>query len=106
MELDFLKTCLTQSFSHVLTFRAAEDQLARNSSGIKLLLKIIILYGKEGLALRSHRDDQIERDSTTDRTCLNKENFVELIRFVLILTTFCGSACFRDPKMQRTLLNY
>ena len=52
-----------------------------NKQVIESLLKIVILCGKQGLALRGHRDDHISWSDVEDDKCCNEGNFVELVRF-------------------------
>ena len=51
-----------------------------NEKVLESLLKIVILCGKQGLALRGHRDDHI---SWTDHSgsLANEGNFIALVRF-------------------------
>lgn len=49
-----------------------------NIKVVESLLKVVILCGKQGLALRGHRDDKV--DWQTAETS-NEGNFVELVRF-------------------------
>ena len=42
------------------------------------LFKVDILCGKQGLALRGHRDDKIDWEK---ENCSNEGNFIELVRF-------------------------
>ena len=41
------------------------------------LLKIVLLCGKQGLAFRGHRDDQVD---WSDESSSNRGNFVQLVR--------------------------
>ena len=51
-----------------------------NQKVLESLLKVVLLCGKQGLALRGHRDDQISW--TEDNNAHSNEgNFVELVRF-------------------------
>ena len=51
-----------------------------NQKVLESLLKIVLLCGKQGLALRGHRDDQISW-TEDDNAHSNEGNFVELVRF-------------------------
>ena len=44
------------------------------------LFKVVLLCGKQGLALRGHRDDKIDWTSA-DNSCSNEGNFIQLLRF-------------------------
>ena len=50
-----------------------------NQKVLESLIKIVLLCGKQGLALRGHRDDKI--GWTDDASDSNEGNFVELVRF-------------------------
>ncbi len=47
---------------------------------IESLLIIVILCGKQGLALRGHRDHQVNWKDENQR-CSNEGNFIQLVRF-------------------------
>ena len=49
----------------------------RNQHVIEALLKIVLLCGKQGLALRGHRDDGID---WSEESPSNKGNFVQLVQ--------------------------
>jgi len=51
-----------------------------NLKVIEPLFKIVLLCGKQGIALRGHRDDKIDwfEQDEDDR---NQDNFIELVRF-------------------------
>ena len=51
-----------------------------NQKVVESLLKIVLLCGKQGLALRGHRDDKIIWSDIGDEHP-NEGNFVELVRF-------------------------
>ena len=59
----------------------AQRQLEDNQQVIKSLFKVVMLLGKQGIALRGHRDDKIEWIEQTDTETSNQGNFIELIRF-------------------------
>ena len=52
--------------------------MERNQHVIESLLKIVLLCGKQGLASRGHRDDQVD---WSDESSSNQDNFVRLVRF-------------------------
>ena len=51
--------------------------MEENQKVIESLFKVILLCGKQGLALRGHRDDQINWDDESN----NEGNFIELVCF-------------------------
>lgn len=51
-----------------------------NQKVLESLIKIILLCGKQGLALRGHREDKISW-MEDDEAHSNEGNFVELVRF-------------------------
>ena len=55
-----------------------QQLMDRNMHVIKSLLKIVILCGKQGIALRGHRDDHIDWSS---KSPTNEGNFIQLVRF-------------------------
>ncbi len=59
----------------------AQKQLEENQQVIESLFKIVMLLGKQGLAFRGHRDDNVEWTEQTDEECENQGNFIELVRF-------------------------
>ena len=57
-------------------------RIIENNQVIESLLKIVILCGKQGLALRGHRDDNINWDGAdSEDKYSNEGNFIELVRF-------------------------
>ena len=52
--------------------------MSNNQKVVESLFKIVMLCGKQGLALRGHRDDHINWSESQDK---NQGNFVELVRF-------------------------
>uniref|UniRef100_A0A1X7TIY2 TTF-type domain-containing protein n=2 Tax=Amphimedon queenslandica TaxID=400682 RepID=A0A1X7TIY2_AMPQE len=50
-----------------------------NTKVIESLMKVVIVCGKQGLALRGHRDDNV--DWTDEGYGRNEGNFIELVRF-------------------------
>ena len=61
-----------------------EEQMRfeENCTVIESLLKVVILCGKQGLALRGHRDDRIDLiEEEDDKVSENYGNFLELVHF-------------------------
>ncbi len=56
----------------------AQSVVERNLKVIESLFKVTILCGKQGLALRGHRDDNIQWEEGSSN---NEGNFIELVRF-------------------------
>ena len=67
----------TQAVDVVLKSRL-QQIVERNQHVIESLLKIVLLCGKQGLALRGHRDDGID---WSEESSSNQSNFVQLVRF-------------------------
>ena len=59
---------------------ATQKQMEENQKVIESLFKVIILCGKQGLALRGHRDDQKEWQEDLVES-KNEGNFIELVCF-------------------------
>ena len=60
----------------------AQKQLEENQKVIESLFKVVMLLGKQGLAFRGHRDDNIEwTEQTKQESENNQGNFIELVRF-------------------------
>lgn len=57
-----------------------QQVMGTNKKVIESLLKIVLLCGRQGLALRGHCNDRITWTEDDDGHS-NKENFVELVRF-------------------------
>ena len=74
----------------------AKQIMEANQKVIEALLKIVILCGKQGIALRDHRDDGGEDDS-----CSNEGNFVQLIRFRVETDTILADHLSKSPKNAR-----
>ncbi len=53
--------------------------MEKNFQVLKSLFKVAILCGKQGLALRGHRDDKVYWEDERDTS--NEGNFVQLLRF-------------------------
>ena len=58
---------------------AAQKRMADNQQVIESLFKVILLCGKQGFALRGHRDDHISWEEEHEST--NEGNFIEIVRF-------------------------
>ena len=57
-------------------------RIIENNQVIESLLKIVILCGKQGLALHGHRDDKINWNGAgSEDRYSNEGNFIELVRF-------------------------
>ena len=57
----------------------AKKRMAMNQKVVQSLFGIVMLCGRQGLALRGHRDDRCF--SSEDTKCHNPGNFIELVRF-------------------------
>ena len=57
-----------------------QKTMKKNQEVFESLLRIIILCGKQGFALRGHRDDHVDWESEEGK-CSNQGNFIELVRF-------------------------
>ena len=69
-----------------------------NEKVIESLLRIVILCGKQGLALRGHRDDRIDWQSV-ERS--NEGNFVQLVRFRAETDRILSAYLSKAPKNAR-----
>lgn len=58
--------------------KQAQENIQLNYQVIESLLKVVLLCGKQGLALRGHRDDKID---LTDENAVHVGNFLEFVRF-------------------------
>ena len=63
----------------VLIDNEAKKQMAMNQKVVQSLFSIVMLCGRQGLALRGHHDDRCF--SSEDTECHNPGNFIELVRF-------------------------
>ena len=61
--------------------KEAQKIMFNNRKVVESLLKIVLLCGKQGLALRGHRDDHVNWSEAREEKCSNQGNFVELVRF-------------------------
>ena len=81
-----------------------------NQKVIESPLRIVILYGKQGLALCGHRDDKIDWQSVESS---NEDNFVQLVHFRVetdtILSAYLSkapkNACYTSKTIQNELLS-
>ena len=55
--------------------------MENNRKVIESLLQVVMLCGKQGLALRGHRDDNIVWTNEGEIESDNRGNFIELVRF-------------------------
>jgi len=69
----------SQSVSMILDKKA--QIVSNNQKAVESLWKIVMLCGKQGLALYDHRDDQISWGESEEEICSNQGNFLELVRF-------------------------
>ena len=69
-----------QSVSIILD-KEAQKIVSNNQKVVESLLKIVMLYGKQGLALRGHRDNQISWGESEEEICSNQGKLVEFVRF-------------------------
>lgn len=56
----------------------SKEIVEHNLQVVESLIKVILLCGKQGLALRGHSDDRFDYDDTNER---NMGNFLECVRF-------------------------
>ena len=81
-------TIPSKNISSILD-RNQQERILHNKEVLKTLFKCVLFCGKQGLALRDHRDDNTVDDPT------NKGNFLELVHF-------CATT---DAGMRRHLEN-
>ena len=55
--------------------------MEENKIVIESLLRIVMLCGKQGIALRGHRDDHIMWTNDEELEAENEGNFIELVHF-------------------------
>lgn len=67
----------TQAVGAILE-KESRQIMETNQKVIESLLKVVMLCGKQGLALHGHRDDTINWE---EEGSLNEGNFVQLVRF-------------------------
>ena len=61
--------------------KEAQKRMDENQGVIQSLLKVVMLCGKQGLALRGHRDDHVAWTEQEEHEAENHGNFIELVRF-------------------------
>lgn len=71
-----------------------------NQKVVESLFKIVLLCGRQGLALRGHRDDQISWTEDDD-THSNQGNFVELVRFRAETNAVLAEHLAKSPRNKR-----
>ena len=71
-----------------------------NQKVVESLFKIVLLCGRQGLALRGHRDDQISWTEDDD-THSNQGNFVELVRFRAETDAVLAEHLAKSPRNKR-----
>ena len=81
--------------------------IENNRQVVDSLLKVVMLLGKQGLALRGHRDDKI--DWAHDDGSHNEGNFIQLVRFQAetddVLSRHLASAPRNATYTSKTVLN-
>ena len=70
-----------------------------NQKVIESLLKIVLLCGKQGLALRGHRDDTINWEDEEGSS--NDGNFVQLVRFRAETDPILANHLSKSPRNAR-----
>ena len=78
--------------------------MASNQKVVESLLKIVMLCGKQGLALRGHRDDKIDW-SHVSAEHPNEGNFVKLVRFRAETDQVLATHLANSPRMLDTHQN-
>lgn len=90
---------------------ATQKRMEENQKVIGSLFKVVLLCGKQGLALRGHRDDQIKWDDDALESN-NEGNFIELVRFraetdenlKMHLQNAQGNAMYTSKTIQNQLI--
>ena len=77
----------------------AKKIMDTNQKVIESLLKIVILCGKQGIALCGHRDDGIHWED--DDGSLNEGKFMQLVRFRAETDTILADHLRKSPKNAR-----
>lgn len=85
----------SQSFDTILDSQARKI-MDSNVKVIESLFKIAILCGKQGLALRGHRDDRIQWEDEGEGS--NEGNFVQLVKFRAETDKVLLSKCPRNAQ--------
>ena len=60
--------------------RETQEKMEENKKVIESLLRIVMLCGKQGIALHGHRDDHIMWTNDEELEGENEGNFIELVR--------------------------
>ena len=58
-----------------------QKRMEDNEKVIASLIKVVLLCGKQGIALRAHRDDHVNWVDIEEDISSNQGNFIELVRF-------------------------
>ena len=84
----------SQAVDAVLSSQVRQTMVT-NQKVIESLLRVIILCGKQELALRGHRDDRIDWQSDEKS---NEDNFIQLVRFRAETNTILSRYLLKAPK--------
>ena len=57
----------------------AQRVMDSNKNVVESMFKVALLYGKQGLAMRGHRDDRVQWEDEGEGS--NEGNFIQLVRF-------------------------
>ena len=82
----------TKSIDTILN-RECQLQMERNAKVIASLLQVVLLCGKQGIALRGHRDDHI----SWHEALTNHGNFIELVRFRAVTDSILAEHLQNSP---------
>jgi len=74
-----------------------------NKKVTESLLKIIMLYGKQGLALHGHRDDCIHW-TVDEEKCSNGGKFVELVCFCVEADQILSGTSLKLPTQRKVYI--
>lgn len=66
---------------HNILDEKAKNIIENNRKVIESLMRIVAFCGKQGIALRGHRDDKITWMEDEEKRASNEGNFIELVRF-------------------------
>ena len=112
--LDYHKTALTKMEELLYRYRnpcetihsklhqEAQKLIKENQNVIESILKIVMICGKQGLALCGHHDDKIEWEES-ELDLENRGNFIELVRFRAETDMVLNRHLYSAPKMLITL---
>ena len=84
---------------HTLLDSEAKRMMESNQKVIESLLKIVMLCGKQGLALCGHRDDSIDWEDKEPSS--NDGNFIQLVRFRAETDPILASHLSKSPRNAR-----